>query len=121
MTVGDFFTGYPESLCLYETLTELIHFINPMEIRITKSQISLWHGRTFAWIWIPEKHLHRKAAPLVLSIIFYQRDPSPRWKQIVEPTPGRFMHHLEIYTASEMDEQVLAWLQTGWTIGGNPR
>ena len=52
----------------------------------------------------------RQDAPLVLTISFMKRDPSPRWKEIVEPTPGRFMHHLEVYSTEDLDQQVREWL-----------
>ena len=38
----------------------------------------------------------------------------PRWKQIVEPAPGRFMHHLEPYAREELDGEVAAWLREAW-------
>jgi hypothetical protein len=50
----------------------------------------------------------------VLSLAFSQRDTSPRWKQIVEPAPGRFMHHLEIYAQSDIDNEVRGWIRTAW-------
>jgi hypothetical protein len=40
-----------------------------------------------------------------------RRDGSPRWKQVVEPAPGRFMHHLELCTGVELDGEVLGWLR----------
>ena len=46
---------------------------------------------------------------------FRHRDPSPRWKEIVEPAPGRFTHHLELWTAGDMDNEVRDWLQEAWT------
>jgi hypothetical protein len=59
---------------------------------------------------MPGKYLRRKAAPLVPSVSLPDRDVSPRWKSIVEPAPGRFMHHLELYTIDEIDDEVRAWL-----------
>ena len=98
---------------------EWINTLGPVELRVTKSQIALYRTRPFAWIWIPEKHLHRKAAPLVLSISFPHRYPSARWKQVVEPAPGRFMHHLEIHSAYDIDDEAFRWLQEAWTNAGN--
>jgi len=92
-----------------------------VEIRVTKSQIALYRGRPFAWVWIPEKHLKRKAAPLVLSIVFPERDPSPRWKEIVEPSKGKFMHHLEIFSPQDIDGQAMLWLGRAWTDAGISR
>jgi len=36
---------------------------------------------------------------------------APRWKQVVEPAPGRFMHHLELRTVEDIDERVRGWLR----------
>jgi hypothetical protein len=59
-------------------------------------------------------YLHGNTAPLVLSVALRRRDESPRWKEIVEPAPGRFMHHLALYSPAEIDGAVLRWLQEAW-------
>jgi hypothetical protein len=46
----------------------------------------------------------------LLSIALRRRDLSPRWKEVVEPYPGRFTHHLELFTGEEIDAQVRARL-----------
>lgn len=45
---------------------------------------------------------------------FRHRDLSPRWKEIVEPAPGRFAHHLELYAARDIDAEVKDWLRAAW-------
>jgi len=120
-TVNEFFIGFPESRNLFDTLMGKISDIGSFDLKVTKSQIALYRSRPFAWVWIPEKHLKRKAAPLVLSIVFPERDPSPRWKEIVEPSKGKFMHHLEIFSPQEIDEQVMLWLGRAWTDAGISR
>lgn len=57
-------------------------------------------------------------ALLVLTLSFAKRDDSPRWKQIVEPAPGRFTHHLELYDAAEIDGEVRRWLREAWEAAG---
>ena len=121
ISLEEFFDGYPSSRTLFDHLYRLTLTLDPVALRITKSQIALIHARPFAWIWIPEKYLHRKEAPLVLSISFPERDPSPHWKEIVEPAKAHFMHHLEIYTADNIDSEVEAWLRKAWTSAGNLR
>lgn len=86
-----------------------------MTFQITKSQIAFRHRRAFAWAWIPARYLRGRVAPLVLSIALRRRDPSPRWKEIVEPATGRFMHHFELYSAAEIDQEVVAWLREAWS------
>jgi hypothetical protein len=50
----------------------------------------------------------------VLTLDFPAPDPSPRWKEIVAPHPGHFTHHLELHVASDLDDEVTAWLRTAW-------
>ena len=50
----------------------------------------------------------------MLTLSLQRRDPSPRWKEVVEPAPGRFTHHLELYTTADIDDEVLDWLREAW-------
>jgi hypothetical protein len=67
---------------------------------------------------MPEQYLHRSAAPLVLTVGLRRRDPSPRWKQVVEPAPGRFTHHLVLYATADLDDEVRGWLREAWEEAG---
>jgi hypothetical protein len=111
VTLEEFFEGQELSRQLFEVLRAKIEVHGPVELRVTKSQIAFRRDKAFAWAWMPGKYLRRRAAPLVLSVSLPDRDGSPRWKSIVEPVPGRFMHHLELYTIDEIDDEVCAWLQ----------
>ncbi len=111
ITLDEFFEGQELSRQLFDALRIMIEELGPVELRVTKSQIAFCRGRAFSWVWMPGKYLRRKAAPLVLSVSLPGRDDSPRWKSIVEPAPGRFMHHLELYAIDEIDDEVRAWLQ----------
>ena len=96
----------------------MIGALGSLELRVTKSQVAFRRRRAFAWAWMPGKILRGRTAPLVLSLALPERDPSPRWKQVVEPAPGRFMHHLELYTTADLDEQVAVWLRRAWEAAG---
>ncbi|WP_423803668.1 DUF5655 domain-containing protein [Paenarthrobacter ureafaciens] len=39
------------------------------------------------------------------------RLPSARFKEIVQPAAGRWMHHLELPTAESVDTEVRHWLR----------
>jgi len=95
-------------------LRNVIESIGPAEIRVTKSQIAFYRKKAFAWAWIPGKYLRGRGAPLVLTLSFHQRNTSPRWKEIVEPSRGRFTHHLELYSARDIDNGVHDWLHEAW-------
>lgn len=79
-----------------------------VQVRVTKSQVALRRDKAFAWM--PGKYLRGRSAPLVLTISLPGKDASPRWKEIVEPYPGRFNHHLELYDVEDLDEEVRDWL-----------
>lgn len=118
--IATFFDGFAESALLFSVVEEMFDRLpSRPELRATKSQIAVRrHGHPFAWIWIPARYLAGDTAPLVLSVDLPRRDESPRWKEIVEPSPGRYMHHLEIVNASEVDEHVFGWLSEAWQDAG---
>ena len=114
MILDEFFEGQDESRQLIEALRSVVEGIGSADVRVTKSQISFRRRMAFAWVWMPGKYLRRKSAPLVLTLSFRGRVPSPRWKEIVEPSPGRFTHHLELYSVDDIDDQVRDWLRHAW-------
>lgn len=81
---------------------------------MTKSQVAFRRRKAFAWAWIPDRYLHGDHAPLVLTLSFAERNESPRWKQIVQPTPKHFTHHLELWSETEIDAEVRSWLREAW-------
>ena len=114
MTLDDFFSGQGESRELFEAVRRAVDEIGPAEVRVTKSQVAFCRRKAFAWVWMPSQYLRRKAAPLVLTLGFRYRNNSPRWKKIVEPYPGRFTHHLELHSTTEVDDEVRRWLREAW-------
>jgi hypothetical protein len=111
MTLDEYFAGHDEARPLFEALRAAIESLGPAEMRVTKSQVAFAAKKTFAWAWTPGRYLRRRAAPLVLTLSFRQRQRSPRWKEIVEPAPGRFTHHLELHSVDDIDEEVRGWLR----------
>lgn len=114
MDVDQFFAGRDESRLIFDQVLLAAGALGPIELRVKKTQIALVHRRAFAWTWVPEMHLRRPAAPLVLSLSFGERRPWPRWKEIYEAAPGRFTHHLELWSPAEVDDEVRAWLKAAW-------
>jgi hypothetical protein len=64
------------------------------------------------------KSYSRATTTLVLTVFLRSRDPSSRWKQIIEPYPGPFTHHLELYKREQVDDQVREWLSEAWEAAG---
>ena len=114
MELDEFFAGFDAARPIFAALLSALEPVGPAEMRVSKSQIAFRRRKSFAWVWIPARYLRGKTAPLVLSLAFPARDPSPRWKEIVQPAPGRFMHHLELFAPAEVDAEVLTWLERAW-------
>jgi len=114
MTLDEYFAGHEDSRPLFDALYRLAEALGPMTIRVSKSQIAFRRRKAFAWAWIPGKYLRGKVAPLVLTLALRTRNVSPRWKEIVEPSPGRFTHHLELFDSRELDDEVAGWLRDAW-------
>lgn len=114
MTLEEFFAGRDESRQIFDVLCAAVEAAGASDLVVTKSQVAFRRSRPFAWAWVPDRYLRGGHAPLVLSLSLLQRDLSPRWKEIVEPAQGRFMHHLELHAASEVDDEVRAWLCEAW-------
>jgi hypothetical protein len=114
MTLDELFAGQEEARQIFEAVREAVEAVGPAEVRVTKSQVAFRRRQAFAWAWRPGAYLRGKHAPLVLTVGLRHREPSPRWKEVVEPTPGRFTHHLELRSAEEVDGEVCAWLREAW-------
>lgn len=108
--IREFFAGFPASRPVFDVLQAAVAELGPVELRVGKSQISFRRRVTFAWAWVPDRYLGGGHAPLVLSVALRRRDASPRWKEIVEPAAGRFMHHLELRAPGDIDDEVRQWL-----------
>jgi hypothetical protein len=117
-TVAEFFAGHEQAGQIFAALQQEIAAIGPASLRVTKSQIAFRRRIAFAWAWMPGMYRHGKNAPLVLTLALRRRAPSARWKEIIEPYPGRFTHHLELSSLADLDEPVRGWLREAWLAAG---
>lgn len=113
MTLDEFFGGHDESRALFDAVRVAIGTVGRSDMRVTRSQIAFRRRTVFAIVWMPETYLGR-GAPLVLTVALRRHDDSPRWKQVVEPAPGRFTHHLELHSTADIDRAVRNWLREAW-------
>ena len=109
-----YFRRDPESARLRDVAIETVRAAGPSTMRRTRSQIAFRRGNTFAWIWAPRQYLGAKAAPLVVSIALRRQIRSRRWKEVVSPRPGMFVHHLEVWRARDLDHIVRKWIADAW-------
>lgn len=73
--------------------------------------------RGFAYVWWPGRYLD-SAVPAVLSIALPRRIDSARFKEIANPAPGVWMHHLELHEEAELDAEVAGWLREARAAAG---
>ena len=117
MTLEEFFEDRDEARELFDAVIANMADLGSFETRVSKSQIACRRRRDFAWIWCPDRYLRGPTvAPLALSLSLPVRDVSPRWKEVVEPSPGRFMHHLELRNRSDLDDEVRHWLRQAYAF-----
>jgi hypothetical protein len=110
----DYLGSDADARSIFSAIDAAVTALGDAERRITKSQIGFYRSHPFAAVWRPGKYLGGTRPPLVLSVFLRRRDRSARWKEVVEPTPGRFTHHLEINGAAEVDHEVREWLREAW-------
>ncbi|GAT73745.1 DUF5655 domain-containing protein [Microbacterium hydrocarbonoxydans] len=80
-------------------------------VRASKSQVSFSRGRGFAFLWLPGRYLRHPDAEVVLSLALDRPMDSPRFKEVVQPSMNRWMHHLEITSLDDVDAEVIGWFR----------
>lgn len=114
MTVDEFFEGHPDAKQIYDALAQELMLLGQVTVAPSKSQIAFRRHHTVAVVWRPDQYLKQKTAPLVLTLSFPEPDRSRRWKEVVQISPHRFTHHLELYHQTEVNDEVRNWLRRAW-------
>lgn len=107
-----FFQQAPELLPLYETVEAAILAQCPgTEILVQRSQIAFTVKRRFAFVSLRGKRL-------IVTFGLREQVTSPRILQAVEPYPDRWIHHVWVRTAQEVDGELLGWIEAAWRLAG---
>jgi hypothetical protein len=114
ISIDEFFADAHLSRKIFKKVEKMTDSLEGVSRRASRSQIVFRRRPDFAWAWIPGRYLKGKTAPLVLSVSLPDRDKSSRWKEIVQPSAGRFLHHLELHKPSDVDQTVKQWLYDAW-------
>ena len=118
-----FFDGKPKELALYQSLFQAMDKIFPeASVRVQKSQISFYGKHLFAAASLPlrRKKDWPKQGILVTFGLSYRLTAS-RIAVAVEPYPNRWTHHIFISEGSQIDDELLAWLQEAYAFSENKR
>jgi hypothetical protein len=108
-TAEDLFHGHPASLMLFREVRGAVATIGEADVHVTKSQIAFRRRRGFAYVWRPGQYV-KNDVPAVLSIALSHEVSSPRFKSVTHPSAKVWMHHLELRSASQIDEEIRNWL-----------
>jgi hypothetical protein len=81
-----------------------------VEVRTTKSQVAFRRRRGFAFLWRPRMYQPSNPAEVVLSVATGEPIRSDRFKEVVQPRASVWMHHLELHSPDDLDEEVAGWL-----------
>ncbi len=114
MSERDFLRGNAKARAAYAAIRRVVDDLDGVETRVSRSQIGFYRKHPFASVWKPGQYLEGERPPLVLTVFLRRRDTSSRWKEVVEPQPGRFTHHIELNAGDDIDEEVRAWITEAW-------
>ena len=118
-----FFDGKPLELELYKTLFRRMEEVFPdASVKVQKSQISFYGRHLFGAVSLPVRR--KKNWPehcIVVTIGLSHPLESPRAAVSVEPYPGRWTNHVLVSEASQVDEELLEWLNEAWAFAESKR
>lgn len=83
----------------------------------TKSQVAFRRRRGFAYLWRPGQYVSNDV-PLVVAVALPRELRSDRVKQVVHPSTGVWMHHVELGDAAEVDQEIAGWLAEAYAAAG---
>jgi hypothetical protein len=112
-----FFDGHPAALEIFRAVRSVVDGLGPDSLRTSRSQVAFARRRGFAWLWLPGTWLRHPATETVLSIALGRHDRSPRFKEVVSPSPHVWMHHLEVHDIGDLDDEVAGWLREAYEEG----
>ncbi|HSJ36024.1 MAG TPA: DUF5655 domain-containing protein [Acidimicrobiia bacterium] len=116
-TPEEFFSGNPLGAEIYHRVFSFLDDLDDVEVRVTKSQIAFRRRRGFAYLWDPSRYLDTDVR-VVLSLALDRQDDSARFKEVVHPSTRVWMHHLEVGSIDEIDEEAMEWLREAYEAGG---
>ena len=113
----DFFADHPTGQAVATAVARAVDTLGQAEVRVSRSQVAFRRRTGFAYLWRPGQYLSSDV-PAVLSIALPRRIDSARFKEIANPAPGVWMHHLELHDEAELDAEVAGWLREAREAAG---
>lgn len=112
-----FCLGLPAESQLYAALEARILALCPdVTLKHDRTQTAFVRRVQFLWLSLP-RHKRDQGA-LMLSLALPAPMEHPRVLHAAEVSPGRWMHHMIIRTAPEMDEALCSFIQAAHALVG---
>ena len=109
-----FFNIMPNALPLYEILrSKLLTECPNTSLKVQKSQITFKAKYGYAFVSLKRM----KGCPEVFIIVSFglsHRLNSPRIAIAVEPYPNRWTHHMIVFEAEQLDDELIGWLREAY-------
>jgi hypothetical protein len=114
-----FFDGHAGALPLYGALAErLLSEYPATKIQVRKTQIGFHDGRLYCCASLTPVRRRAERPEPFLTVTFSLDAPEPSPRLICVPVrPNRFTHHAIIGSASDIDDELLAWLRASHDLG----
>ncbi len=120
-TAEEFFADSPEGMEIYSAVHALLTALGPVEVSVSGSHVGFRQNLGFAYLWRPGRWLRRPVAEVVLSFTLDHALTAPRIKEVVHPCRSLWIHHVELHSAADVDEDVAGWLaEARWQATARP-
>lgn len=119
MTIDEmvFFEAQTGEFELYETLkNKIVEGFPEADIQVKKTQINFKNRHIFACV-SSQRVLKKSMLPdqyIVLTLGLPYPLESPRVAVKTEPYPGRWTTHIVLGTATEIDDELIAWISDAY-------
>ena len=109
-----FFDSHPDAFPLYDKFEKCVmEHVPEARIKVQKTQISFYNRHIFACVSFARVR-KKKDCPdsyIVVTFGLDHRAVSPRIDIATEPYPNRWTHHVLISELSEIDDELMAWVE----------
>ena len=109
-----FFDSHQDAFPLYDKFEKCVtEHVPEARIKVQKTQISFYNRHMFACVSFARVR-KKKDCPdsyIVVTFGLDHRAVSPRIDIATEPYPNRWTHHVLISELSEIDDELMAWVE----------
>src|SRR3954452_2613405 len=116
-TPEEHFSEAPLALEVFTRVATLIESLGGAEVKVSTTQGVFARCCVFAWVCTPPGP-NPATSPAILSIAYTHRIVSDRFRDVVQPRPNIWQHHLWVEHPDQLDEEVFAWLEAAYDDAG---